>query len=202
MGQSSSSGAVSGRPHLWLGTHPLRSSAVCARLHRPLSASSVSAGLPVTGPVATGVEPGVPLPAHGAARPQVLTPSPPHAVKHVCGLLISGEGVLFPQQMLQAAAHLQPVPSLPDSPGWKGTPSVKVACTSCPRPWHNKPCTQHCPLCLTPLAPHHWQKFLSTLTTQMCARAPGNASLPRFHFGGQWGLAQPLRPPQPQTRSP
>ena len=107
---------------------------VCARLRPPLSASSVSAGLPVTGPVATGVEPGLPLPARGAARsaaltpsrplvspcllrgaarPAALTPSRPHAVKHVCGLLISVEGALFPQQMLQATAHLQPFQSCP-----------------------------------------------------------------------------------------
>ena len=78
LGQSSSSGAVSGHPLLRLRTHPLRSSEVCARLrpplsassvlarlHPPLSASSVLARLPVTGPAATGVEPDLPLSAQG-----------------------------------------------------------------------------------------------------------------------------------------
>ena len=201
MGPSASSGAVSGRPLLRLGTRPLRFSAVCASLRPPRSVSSASAGLPATGPVATGVEPALPLPAHGAARPQVPTPSRPSNTCVVCSFQVKE---LFPQQMLQAAAHLQPVPSLPDSPGWKGTPSVKVVCTSCPHSWHNKPCARHCPLHLAPLAPRHGQKFSSTFTTQMCARAPVNASLPRFRFGAWPSLSgHPTpRPGAPESNRP
>lgn len=125
------------------------------------------------------------------------------AVKHVCGLLISGEGAVSPTDA-PGCRPPPPVPSLPDSPGWKGTPSVKVVCTSCPHSWHNKPCARHCPLHLAPLAPRHWQKFSSTLTTQMCARAHVNASLPHFRFGAWPSLSghRTPRPGAPESKRP